>query len=89
MRREYWWLVARDDKGQRYLIFGSDKNEDDARQKGLELGMLDFEIKKFPTRDLASASHMLKYGIVKEKQDVSLAGKRLKHKIRRKSNYPF
>jgi len=86
VRREYWWLVA-NDKGQRYLIFGSDKGEEDARQKGLEMGMVDFGIKKFPTRDLDTASHMLKYGIVKEKRDISLAGKRLRHKIPRSRTF--
>jgi len=87
MRREYWWLVARDDKGQRYLIFGSDKNEEDARQKGLELGMLDFEIKKFPTRDMDTASHMLKYGIARQERDISQAGRRLRHKIPRNRTF--
>jgi len=79
MRREYYWLVCKDENGQRYLIFGSDKTADEARQVGFSMGMNDFEIRKFPTRDMASASHMLKYGIAKEGQDVSLAGKRLRH----------
>ena len=81
MRRWYWWLVA-NDGGQRYLLFGSDKDETEARQKGFEMGMNDFEIKKFPTRNLDAASHMLKFGVVKEKQDISQAGKRLRHRCR-------
>ena len=83
MRRWYWWLVAKEDSGQRYLIFGSDKSEEEARQKGFELGMSDFDIKRFPTRDVNAASHMLKYGIVKAKRDIRQAGKRLRHKIPR------
>jgi len=79
MRREYWWIVAQDDSGQKYLIFGSDRSSDDARQKGLEMGMGDFEIRKFPSRDIATCSHMLKYGIVERTRDISQAGKRLRH----------
>ena len=87
MRRMYWWLVAKEETGQRYLIFGSDKSEEDARQKGLEMGMSDFGIKKFPTRDVDSASHMLKYGIVKQSGDIRQAGKRLRHKIPQRRSF--
>ena len=56
MRRYYYWLVTHDDTGKPYLIFGGE-NEDEARQKGLEmLGGMDFEIKRYPTRDLTTAS---------------------------------
>lgn len=57
-RKQYYWIVARDpDTNKPYLIFGSDRDEASARQKGLEmLGGLDFEIKCYPTKDLGSAS---------------------------------
>ena len=87
MRREYWWLVAKDDTGQRYLIFGSEKSSDEARQVGFSMGMNDFEIKKFPTRDLDTASHILKYGVVKKTQDIRNARKRLRHQIPRSRSF--
>ena len=87
MRREYWWLVAQDETGQKYLIFGSDKSCDEARSHGFELGMNDFEIKKFPTRSLPQASHMLKYGIARQAGDIREAGKRLRHQIPRSRSF--
>lgn len=87
VRRWYWWLVAKDEKGQRYLIFGSEKGEDDARQKGFEMGLVDFEIKRFPTRDVGAASHMLKYGIAKQERDIRQGGKRLRHKIPQRRSF--
>ncbi len=56
MKRNYYWLATRDENGKPYLILGGD-TEELARQKGLEmLSGLDFEIKKYPTKDLATAS---------------------------------
>ena len=79
MRREYYWLVCKDENGQRYLIFGSDKTADEARQVGFSMGLNDFEIRKFPSRDIATCSHYLKYGIARKAQDIKEAGKRLRH----------
>lgn len=62
-RRQYYWIVSRDpESGKPYLIFGGDsRSEDDARTKALEmLGSLDFAIRRFPTRDIRSASRMLR-----------------------------
>lgn len=57
MKKYYYWLITRDEQGKPYLIFGSDRSEDEARQKGLEmLAGMDFVIKRYPTRDLATAS---------------------------------
>ncbi len=97
-QRMYYWIVAHDTDNKPYLIFGSDKSEEDARQQGLEmLGGVDFEIKKFPTRDLASASSMLKGKKLKETHSLKKATERLGHEKsvnrlknkRKKSNYPF
>ena len=58
--RGYWWLVAKE-AGQTVLIFGSDRSEEDARQKGLDmLGGRDFEVKRLRTRNMARASAMLR-----------------------------
>jgi hypothetical protein len=55
-RRYYYWISARDETGKPYLIFGG-STEEEARQKGLEmLAGVDFEINRYPTRNLAMAS---------------------------------
>ena len=60
MRQYHFWLVSRDpDTGRPYLIYGcSDRDgEETARAKGIEmLGGLDFEVRRYPTRNLAEAS---------------------------------
>ena len=54
-KRYHFWLVAYDD-GKPYLIYGG-ITEDEARRKGLEmLGGLDFQIKRYPTSNLPTAS---------------------------------
>lgn len=88
MRRRYWWIYGRDrESGEPFLIFGSDRSEDDARQKGLEdLGgqNLEWDVKMIPTRDIASASRSLKGFKLGEVRDLRTATKRLRHKgIRR------
>ncbi len=80
MARSYWWLTGINE-GKRFLIFGSDKSEDDARQHGLELlGGIDFTIKRLPTKNIAQASRMLKGNILEQTSDLGTATKRLKHK---------
>lgn len=79
--RYYFWICTRDpDTGRPYLVFGSDRDEADARQKGLELlGGLDFEIKKYPTRDLNTASAFLRGKRLEETHSLRSAGKRIGH----------
>jgi len=89
--RFYYWIVARGDDGKPYLIFGSDKSEEDARQKGMELlAGLDFEIKRYPTRDLATASAYLRGKRLERTQSLKEAGRRIGHtkslrRLRRKN----
>lgn len=79
-RRYYYWLHARDESGKSYLIFGSDKDENDARQKGLELlGGQDFDIKRYPTRDLATASSFLRGKRLEITHSLQEAHKRIGH----------
>lgn len=63
-RRNYWWIATVDRACQppkAYVLFGSEKSEDDARMKGIELlGNADFEIRMFPTRDRSEAAAMFK-----------------------------
>lgn len=76
----YYWIVARDETGKPYLIFGSDKSEEDANQQGLEmLSGVDFTIRRFPTRDLSRASSMLKGTKLKETHSLKKATERLGH----------
>ena len=60
MARQYHlWIAARDENGKLYLIYGCpDRDgEEECRRKGIEmLGGLNFEIKRYPTRNLAEAS---------------------------------
>ena len=54
-RRQYYWLVAYED-AKPYLIYGG-TTEDEARRRGFEmLGGIDFQIKRYPTCHLATAS---------------------------------
>jgi len=80
MSRSFWWLTGRNE-GKRFLIFGSDTSEDDARQHGLELlGGIDFAIKRLPTKNISQASRMLKGNILEQTKDLDTATRRLKHK---------
>ena len=57
-RQRHYWIVARDETGQPYLLYGG-LTEEIARQKGFEmLGGIDFEIKMYPTVDRNAASAM-------------------------------
>ena len=80
MSRGYWWLVGKNE-GRRFLIFGSDISEDDARQHGLELlGGVNFAIKRLPTKNISEASRQLKGNILEQTKDINTATRRLKHK---------
>jgi len=94
-RRYYYWIVLRDpDSGKPYLIFGSDKSEEEARQKGLEmLQGLDFQIRRFATRDLDSASAMLRGKRLVDGEGLRRSTQRIGHdrslrRLRRKQRLP-
>ena len=66
--------------GKRFLIMGSNKSEQDARQHGVEvLGGIDFTIKRLNTRSLPAASRMLKGGILERGHNLRQATRRLSH----------
>ena len=78
-RKMYYWLMARDDDGKPYLVYGG-TTETECREKGLEmLAGVDFEIKKLPTRNLARASSMIKGGRLEETHSLKKASRRLGH----------
>lgn len=79
-RRYYFWIVARDENGKTFLIFGSEKSSEDARQKGLEmLQGTDFQIRRLPTRDEQTASRMLKGGRLERGDGLQKSTQRLGH----------
>ncbi len=78
-RRYYYWLAAKDETGKPYLIFGGN-DEEEARRKGLEiLGGLDFEIKRYPTRDLSTASAFYRGVRLDETHSLRESSKRIGH----------
>jgi len=78
--RQYFWLVSKDEGGKTFLIFGSDRSEDDARQRGLELlSGAYFEVKQLPTKDLSRASSLLKGNRLERTRSLKEASKRLGH----------
>ncbi len=80
LSRSYWWLVGKNE-GKTFLIFGSDKSEEDARQHGFEmLGGVDFQIRRLPTKNISEASRQLKGNILEKTKDIGAATRRLKHK---------
>lgn len=63
------------------------RTEDDARQKGLDiLGGVDFEVKMYPTLNLAAASSMHKGKRLEDTHSLGKASQRLGHdrSLRRK-----
>ena len=78
--RYYYWLVCRAERGKVFLVFGSDKSEDEARQKGLEmLGGIDFAIRRLPTRSLPRASSLIKGNRLERGEGLKRASQRLGH----------
>ncbi len=79
-KEEYWWITARDpETGKPYLIAGG-RTENEARQKGLEtLGGIDFQLRKFPTRNLAHASALLRGSKLETTHSLKKAAERLGH----------
>lgn len=79
-RKYYYWIVTRDpDTGKPYLLFGGD-SEQEARQKGMELlAGLNFEIKRYPTRDQATASSFLRGKRLEQTHSLKESGRRIGH----------
>ncbi len=84
MRHQFWWIYGRDrETSKPFLVFGSDRSEDDCRQKGLEMlggQNLELEVNMIPTRDISAASRILKGFKLGQSRDFGTATKRLKHK---------
>ena len=93
-RRKYYWLMCKDpDTGKPFLIAGGN-TEEEARQKGLDmLGGIDFEIRALPTRNLSTASAMIRGKRLEDTHSLKKASERLGHERslrrlqRRRSHY--
>ncbi|KKN30080.1 hypothetical protein LCGC14_0837570 [marine sediment metagenome] len=78
-RTKHFWLVCSDDNSRPYLVYGG-TTEESARQKGLDiLGGIDFEVKMYPTPNLAAASSMHKGKRLEETHSLGKASQRLGH----------
>jgi hypothetical protein len=79
-RREYhWWIITHDETGKPFLLYG-DIDESRARSKGLELlAGADFELKRFPTRDIGAASAMYRGKRLEQTHSLKTATERLGH----------
>ena len=79
-RRNHYWLTGKGEDGKPFLI-DRGSAEDEARQKGFEtLGGLNFEVKMFPTSDMARASSMFKGNRLNTERNLKNAMQRVRHK---------
>lgn len=77
--KQWYWIVAADDTGQPYLIFGG-ATESEARQKGLEmLPGVNFEVRMFRTRNLDMARSQLRGSRLDGQRSLREAGRRQGH----------
>lgn len=78
-RQPWYWIVASDETGQPYLIFGG-ATESDARQKGLEMMPgVNFEVRMFRTRNLDMARSLLRGSRLDGHHSLREAGRRQGH----------
>jgi hypothetical protein len=76
----YYWIVTRDPENNKPYLLPGGKTEQEARQKGLEqLGGVDFELRRFPTTNMATASAMLKGKRLEKTKSLHTATERLGH----------
>src|SRR3990172_5665077 len=78
--RKHWcWIVARDETGKIYLISGSGDDEADTSSKALEMGLSEFTVKRYPTRDIATASRLAKGGRLERGEALKASSARMGH----------
>ncbi len=77
--KQYYWLVCHSE-GKVFLVFGSDKSEEDARNRGMELlSGVDFDIKKLPTRNQSRASALYRGVRLENTHSLKKSSQRLGH----------
>lgn len=77
-RRRYYWVTYQYSGGKSGL-FGPFSTEDEAREVGLNNGLIDFDIKLFPTKDQARASQLVKGKRLNDGEGIEKASERLGH----------
>ena len=79
-RRRHFWLVTTDpDSGKYFLIYGG-PSEEEARQRGIEmLSGVDFEIRALRTRNLATASALVRGTRLESTHSLHRASERIGH----------
>lgn len=76
----YYWIVTRDPDSKKPYLLPGGKTEQEARQKGMEqLGGIDFELRRFPTTNMATASAMLKGKRLEKTKSLHTATEKLGH----------
>jgi len=79
-RNWYYWIVTRDPESNKPYLLPGGKTEQEAQQKGLEqLSGEDFELRRFPTTNMATASAMLKGKRLEKTKSIHKATERLGH----------
>ena len=79
-RRKYYWLICQDPDTEKVFLIAGGSTEEEARSKGLEmLSGIDFEIRGLPTRNLQTASSMVRGKRLEDTQLLSKAKERLGH----------
>ena len=94
--RYHYWIVTSDpnNNNKPYLLYACSARagENAARQRGMELlGGLDFKIKRYKTKDINTASAMLRGKRQEQTQSLSESSRRIGHKkslkrLRKKQN---
>lgn len=83
MREYHYWISAIEpETGKPYLLYGcpAREGEEKARQRGMELlGGLDFQIKRYPTRDINMASSYLRGKRQEQTQSLKESSRRIGH----------
>lgn len=78
-RHTYYWIVATDEFGKTFLIFGGN-TESQAREQGLEmLPSTDFRVVPLHSRNSAMASQEWKGGRLKQTHDLHASTQRVGH----------
>lgn len=72
----WWWVVAKE--GDRTVLIGPLRDQDEANTRGYRLGCY-FQSLELPTRDHARASQMVKDGRLVSGQPLSEAMRRVSH----------
>lgn len=82
MSRDWHFWISANDHGKPYLIYGcpAKEGEEAARMRGFELlPGIDFEIKRLPTRDIGTASSMIRGKRLEETHSLKKASRRIGH----------